>query len=160
LWFVGGGPPMLPGAGYNSNYEIVQTPTHVAILAEMGSAIRIIPLDRRPHLTESTRQWQGDSRGRWEGDTLVVETRNFNDRVQFRGSTDQLRLTERFRRVSGEMIMDEVTATDPATWVTPWTAEVPMRKMDELLYEFACHEGNRGLENILKGARAVETFER
>jgi hypothetical protein len=161
LWFPVGGPPMLPNIAYNSNYEIVQTPTSVGILAEMGSAFRIITLDGRPHVNSNIRHWQGDSRGRWEGDTLVVETTNFNDQVdspsartQFGGSRANLRLVERFRRVGSDLLMYQFTAEDASTWVESWTAEVPMRKLDGLLYEFSCHEGNRGLENILKGARA------
>jgi hypothetical protein len=157
LWFQVGGPPMLPGVGYNSNYEIVQTPTHVAILAEMGFALRIIPLDGRPALPAALREWQGDSVGRWEGDTLVVETTNFNDKVVFRGSSRRaLRLVERFRRDRVDRIMYQFTADDPSAWTAPWTAEVPMRPLDGRLYEFACHEGNIGLENILRGARATD----
>ena len=102
------------------------------------------------------RQWQGDSRGRFEGDTLVVETTNFNDKVQFRGSGEHLRLIERFRRVDRDTIIYQFTASDSTSWTDSWTAEVPMRRLDELIYEFACHEGNRGLANILSGARAVE----
>ena len=154
--FPVGGPPMLPGVAYNSNYQIVQTPTHVMIHAEMGSAIRIIPLDGRPHLPGSIRHWSGDSRGRWQGDTLVVETTNFNDKVRFRGATASLQLVERFRRVTRDMIMYEFTATDPDTWTESWIAEIPMRRLGAQIYEFACHEGNYGLANILKGARYEE----
>jgi hypothetical protein len=157
LWFQVGGPPMLPGVGYNSNYEIVQTPTHLVILAEMGFSVRIIPLDGRPHLPATLRDWQGDSVGRWEGDTLVVETTNFNDKVIFRGSSRaRLRLVERFTRVNAGQIMYRLTVEDPDTWTAPWTAEVPMRPLDGRLYEYACHEGNIGLENILRGARYTE----
>ncbi len=159
LWFQVGGPPMLPGVGYNSNYEIVQTPTHVVILAEMGFSVRIIPLDGRPHLPGTLRDWQGDSVGRWDGDTLVVETTNFNDKVVFRGSTrEQLRLTERFTRVDADRIIYRFTVDDPGTWTAPWTAEVPMRPLVGQLYEFACHERNLGLENILRGARYIDTL--
>jgi hypothetical protein len=157
LWFQVGGPPMLPGIVYNSNYEIVQTPTHVMIHAELGSATRIIALDGRPHLTPHNRQWQGASRGRFEGDTLVVETTNFNDKVQFRGSGENLRLVERFRRVDHDTIAYRFTASDPSSWADAWTAEVPMHRLDALLYEYACHEGNRGLANILTGARSTES---
>jgi hypothetical protein len=156
LWFPVGGPPMLPSIVYNSNYEIVQTPSHVMILAELGNAVRVIPLDGRPHLSSGIRQWHGDSRGRWDGDTLVIETTNFNDKVQFRGSSEHLHLVERLRRTDGDTIMYEFTASDPTTWTAAWTAEVPMRRLDGLLYEYACHEGNRGLANILSVARAVE----
>ena len=156
LSFLVGGPPLVPGVGYNSNYEIVQTSQFVAILAEQGYLFRIIPLDGRPHLNPNLRQWHGDSRGRWEGDTLVVETTNFNGKAPLRGSGQQLRLVERFQRTGADLLMYHATAEDPATWVGSWTMEVPMRKLDGLLYEFACHEGNRGLENILKAARATD----
>jgi hypothetical protein len=160
LWFQVGGPPMLPGIVYNSNYQIVQTATHVMIVAELGNAIRVIPIDGRPRLPDAIRQWQGDSRGRWEGDTLVVETSNFNDKVQFRGATNQLRLVERFARVDRDTIMYTFTASDPTSWTDSWTAEIPMRSLNELMYEFACHEANYGLANILKGARAEESSSR
>ena len=159
LWFPIGGPPLLPGIGYNSNHQIVQTPTHVVVYTEMGSAVRVIPLNGGPHIPDAVRQWQGDSRGRFEGDTLVVETTNFNDKVQFRGSSQNLHLIERFKRVDRDTIIYQVTASDPMSWTDAWTAEVPMRRLDELLYEFACHEGNRGLANILSGARAMERIE-
>jgi len=156
LWFPVGGPPMLPGLGYNSNYEILQTPEHVTILAEQGYSFRAIALDGRPHVSQNIRLWQGDSRGRWDGDTLIVETTNFNNKVEFRGSRENLRLVERFRRVDADTIMYEFTAEDPTTWTDSWRAQIPLRKLDGFLYEFACHEGNRGLVNILKGARAME----
>jgi hypothetical protein len=159
LWFQVGGPPLLPSIGYNSNHQIVQTPTHLVIYSEMGSAVRLIPLDGRSHLPGEVRQWQGDSRGRFEGDTLVVETTNFNDKVRFRGASENLRLVERFRRTDRDTIMYQFTASDPTTWTDSWTAEVPMRRLDELLYEFACHEGNRGLANILSGARVLEQIQ-
>ena len=157
LWLSIGGPPMLPFV-YNSNYEIVQTPTHVAIRSEQGGSFRAIPLDGRPHLPDSLRQWQGDSRGRWEGDTLVVETTNFNDKRDVRGSTDRLRVVERFSRVDHDTLRYEFTAEDPTTWTAPWSAEAPLRRMDGLLYENACHEGNYSLGNILRGARFVESL--
>ena len=119
LWFSIGGPPMLPFV-YNSNYEIVQTPTHVAIQSEQGGSFRTIPLDGRPHLHDTLRQWQGDSRGRWEGDTLVVETTNFTDKRDVRGSTDRLRVVERFRRPDRDTLLYEFTAEDPTTWTAPW----------------------------------------
>lgn len=157
LWFPAGGPPLLPSISYNSNHQIIQTPTHVLIYTEMGPAVRIIPLDGRPHLRDRLRQWHGDSRGRFEGETLVVETTNFTDQTQFRGSGENLRLIERFQRVDRDTIRYQVTANDPTSWTDSWTAEVPMRRLDGLLYEFACHEGNRGLANILSGARAIES---
>ena len=159
LWFAVGGPPMLSGIVYNSNYEIVQTPDYVLVLAELGNAVRIIPLDGRPHVAGAIRQWQGDSRGRFEGDTLVVETTNFNDKVQFRGSSEHLRLVERFKMSDRDTIVYAFTATDPTSWTDSWTAEIPMRRFDGRLYEYACHEGNRGLANILSGARTVEKSE-
>ena len=156
LSFPPAGPPMLPGMLYNSNYEIVQTPSHVAIFAELGSTVRIIPLDRRQHLRETLRSWHGDSIGRWENETLIVDTTNLNEKREFRGATERLHLVERFRRVSADLILYQFTVEDPATWAKPWTVEVPMRPLPELIYEFACHEGNYGLANILKGARFVE----
>jgi hypothetical protein len=156
LQFGASGPPLLPDPAYNSNYEIVQTPTHLVIFAEMGSSTRIIPLDGRPHSGATIRSLRGESRGRWEGDTLVVETTHFSNNREFRGSTANLRLIERFRRVSADLILYEFTAEDSATWTAPWTAEIPLRPMKEAIYEFACHEGNYGLTNILKGARFVE----
>jgi len=156
LWFPIGGPPLLPGIGYNSNHQIIQTPTHVVIYTEQGGAVRVIPLNGRPHVPDSVRQWQGDSRGRFEADTLIVETTNFNDKVQFRGSSQDLRLIERFKRIDRDTLMYQVTASDSTSWTDSWTAEVPMRRLDEMLYECACHEGNRGLANILSVARAVE----
>jgi hypothetical protein len=155
LWFSIGGPPMLPFV-YNSNYQIVQTPTHVGIVSEQAGSFRTIPIDGRPHLNAALRQWQGDSRGRWEGDTLVVETTNFTDKRDVRGSTDRLRVVERFSRADDNTLLYQFTAEDPSTWTAPWAAEVPMRRLDALLYENACHEGNYGLANILKGARFVE----
>ena len=156
LFFPHAGPPMLPGLLYNSNYQIVQTPSHVVILAEMGSSVRVIPLNRRQHLGEALRSWHGDSIGRWENDTLVVDTTNVNEKLEFRGATANLHLVERFRRVSADMILYQFTVEDAATWPKPWTVELPMRPLQERIFEFACHEGNYGLVNILKGARFVE----
>src|SRR5262249_32189824 len=142
LTFPIGGPPMLPGIAYNSNYEIVQTPTHLMIFAEMGSSTRIIPLDGRPHIPASLRLWHGDSRGHWDGDTLGVETTNFSENRPFRGSAATLHLIERFRRLTSDTILYEFTVDDSTTWTKPWTVEVPMRPLKEQIYEFACHEGN------------------
>ncbi len=149
------GPPMLPGA-YNNNYQIVQTPGYVMILVEMLHDVRIIPLDGRPQLPQTVRQWEGSYRGRWEGDTLVVETTNFTDRTAFQGSSENMRLTERFTRVSEDTILYRFTVDDPATWTRPWSAELPMNKAIGPLFEHACHEGNYGLYNTLAGARAEE----
>ena len=149
------GPPMTPG-GYNNNVQIFQTPDHVVLLNEMNHNARIVPLDGRPAI--DLPQWTGDSRGHWEGDTLVVETGNFLRETSFRaGSTDaNLRLTERFTRVSPGVLMYEATIDDPTVWSRPWTYEVPMTWNDQPVYEYACHEGNYGLYNILAGARVSE----
>jgi hypothetical protein len=152
---AGAGPPML-FAGYNSNYQIVQSPGYVMILVEMIHDVRIIPLDNRPQPHSNIRQWMGISRGRWEGDTLVVETTNFNGKNPFRGSSENMRVIERFTRVSDETIVYKFTIEDPATWSRPWTAEVPMAKTQGPIFEHACHEGNYGVTNTLAGARAEE----
>ena len=149
------GPPMLPGA-YNNNYQIVQTPGYVMILVEMLHDARIIPLDGRPHLSQNVRQWEGSYRGHWEGDTLVVETTNFTDKTAYEGSSENMRLTERFTRVDEDTMLYRFTVDDPATWRRPWSAELPMKKTIGPLFEHACHEGNRGLYNTLAGARAEE----
>jgi hypothetical protein len=154
LWPTAG-PPMLPG-GYNNNYRIVQGPGYVMIIVEMIHDARIIPTDGRPHLPKHVRQWMGDSRGRWEGTTLVVETTNFTDKTAFRGSGEHLRLIERFTRSGPDEILYQFTVEDPASFTRPWSAELPMRRMDEPLYEYACHEGNYGMEGILSGARTDE----
>jgi hypothetical protein len=150
------GPPILP-SGYNNNLQIVQGAGYVMILVEMIHDARIIPLDGRPHVSKNVRQWIGDSRGRWEGDTLVVETTNFTDKTAFRGSSENLRVVERFTRTAEDAIMYKFTVEDPATWSRPWSAELPMKKSAGPLFEFACHEGNYGLYNSLSGARAQET---
>ena len=149
------GPPML-NAGYNANFHIVQSRDHVMILIEMIHDARIIPLDDRPRPPDATRQWMGLSRGRWEGDTLVVETTNRNDKISFRGSSDQMRVIERFTRVADDRILYTFTVEDEATWERPWTAEMPMQRTRGPIFEHACHEGNYGLFNILAGARAEE----
>ena len=154
LWPTAG-PPMLPG-GYNNNYQIVQAPGYVMILVEMIHDARIIPLDGRPHVPQNIRQWMGDSRGRWEGNTLVVETTNFTGKTNFRNSGEKLRLVERFTRTAPDAIAYEFTVEDETSFVRPWTAKLPMRKTEGPLYEYACHEGNYGLEGILAGARAEE----
>jgi hypothetical protein len=149
------GPPMLP-PGYNSYVQIVQTPGYVVILQEMIHDARVIPLDGRPHAPRSVRFWLGDSRGRWEGDTLVVDTTNFSDKTNFRGSRENLHVVERFSRVDDTTIRYQFTVEDPTTWTAPWSAELPLAKDKGPIYEYACHEANYGLENNLKGARAVE----
>ena len=150
------GPPMISGA-YNNNVQIVQTPGYVVILNEMVHNARIIPTDGRPHGTIP--RWTGDSRGRWDGDTLVVETVNFKRETSLSGSSAATHLVERFTRVDPKTIRYEFTVTDPTTYTRPWTAVMPLRAIDELLFEYACHEGNYALRGILAGARAQEKAE-
>ena len=147
------GLPMVPSA-YNNNVHLFQTPDHVVLLIEMTHTLRVIPLDGRPHGT--LRQFVGDSRGRWEGDTLVVETKNFHRLTSVRGSTPEARLIERFTRVGLGAIRYEFTVEDVETWARPWTAQVELLRTDEPLYEYACHEGNYSMAGILAGARAEE----
>jgi hypothetical protein len=149
------GPPMLPTA-YNNNYLILQGPGYVAILTEMIHDVRMIPLDGRPHIPANIRQWIGDSRGRWEGNTLVVDTTNFTDKTTFSGSDENLHLIERFTRTSENTILYEFTVDDPTAFTRVWKGEVPLSKAPGPIYEYACHEGNYSMENILKGARAQE----
>jgi hypothetical protein len=144
------------GAGPYSYYQIMQTPGYVAVISEAFHDARLIPLDGRPHVPERIRQWNGDSRGRWEGDTLVVETRNFSSKSFFRGATDGLHLVERFTRTAPNRLTYRVTVADPTTWVAPWTAEVPLKRMDQPIYEFACHEGNYSIVGMLRTARLEE----
>ena len=151
----GSGPPILPTA-YNNNTRIVQAPGYVTILVEMGHEVRVIPLDGRPHLPQDVRQWQGDSRGHWEGDTLVVETTNFTDKTAFRGSSENMRLTERFTRLDPETLLYQFTVDDPSTFTKPWTAEIPVTRTPGPLFEYACHEGNYGMAGALAGAREEE----
>jgi hypothetical protein len=154
LWPVAG-PPMVPGA-YNNNYQIIQSPGYVTILIEMIHDARIIPLDGRPHLPSNMRQWMGDSRGHWDGTTLVVETTNFSDKTNYRGATQNMKLTERFTRVSPGEIRYEFTVDDPAAFTKPWTVQIPMTKAEGPIIEYACNEGNYGMAGILSGARAQE----
>jgi hypothetical protein len=154
LWPTAG-PPMLPSA-YNNNYQIFQGPGYVAIFVEMIHDVRLIPLDGRPHLPSNVRPWMGDSRGHWEGETLVVETTNFSKETRFRNTTENMKLTERFTRTGPDTIMYQFTVEDPQTYTRPWTAEVPMMSAEGPLFEYACHEGNYGMEGLLAGARAME----
>ena len=156
------GPPLLPG-GYNNNVQIFQTPDAVALLIEMNHDVRFVPLDGRPELTDGIRQWMGSSRGRWEGDTLVIDTRNFTDRTasfaltgSAWGSAGELHLEERFTRVDGDTLLYEFTVNDPASFTRAFSGRMPMNHSDLPLYEYACHEGNYGMENLLRGARAEE----
>ncbi|MXY18342.1 MAG: hypothetical protein F4Y57_15490 [Acidobacteria bacterium] len=144
------------GSGPYTFYQIVQTPTHLAFINEAFHDTRLIPLDDRPHLPEQIRQWNGDSRGHWDGDTLVVETKNFSPKSYYRGSTDGLHLVERFTRSGPDTLTYRVTLTDPDTWEEPWTVEVPLQRREQAIYEFACHEGNHSIEGMLKTARIEE----
>ncbi len=150
------GPPLLPGP-YNNNIQIVQTKDYVVIASEMIHDVRIVPLDGRPHAPGAIRNWFGDARGRWEGDTLVVESTNFGDKTATRGTDKSLHLIERFTRVSGDMLDYQFTIDDPSAFVKPWTVSLPMSRLDERIYEYACHEGNYGMEGMLKSARATES---
>jgi hypothetical protein len=150
------GPPFAPSA-YNNNIQITQTKDYVVVMTEMVHDARIVPLDGRKHLPTSVRPWYGDSRGHWEGDTLVVETTNFSDKNLYRNATPNLKLVEKFSRLDADTLIYEFTLNDPATWATPWTGRVPLEKLDGVIYEYACHEGNLGMEGILKGTRAEES---
>jgi hypothetical protein len=144
------------GAGYNSYYQIVQSPGYVAIIHELGHEVRIIPVDRREHVGSQLRQWLGDSRGHWDGDTLVVETTNFSAKSTFNGSSRSLHLVERFRRVGQNTLNYEFTVSDPTVWTRPWTVMIPLKGTEDKIYEYACHEGNTGMEGILSGHRMDE----
>ena len=155
---------MMPGF-YNHNYLILQTPDYVAIVVEMIHDVRIIPLNGHSHLSSTVQQWLGDSRGHWEGNSLVVETTNFTNKVQRRhgafplvvfGGDEQLRLVERFTRIDANTIDYQFTVTNPTVWTAPWTAAIPMTTLEGSLYEYACHEGNYSVPNSLAGSRAEE----
>ena len=156
------GPPMLPPS-YNDILQIFQTPDYVVIFQEMSNNNpRIVPMDGRPHLPDTIRLWPGDSRGHWEGETLVVETTNFSQKAQYhrnfryRGSSAAVRVVERFTRVAADRIHYEFTVDDPTSWESAWVAQVPMVRTDKLMFEYACHEGNHGIPNILSIARNLE----
>jgi hypothetical protein len=163
---VRGSVPRLPG-GYNNHLQIVQSPDYVVIEMEQSHDARIVPLDGRPHLPPTIRHWMGDSRGRWEGNTLIVDVTNFTDKAPFRGSFENLHLVERLTRVDANTISYEVSVEDPTTFTKPWKAEFPWTKLDALvggvdgvqvprMFEYACHEGNYGLEGQLRGSRAED----
>jgi len=154
LWTTAG-PPMLPGP-YNNNFQIVQTRDRVVILNEMIHNARIIPLDGGPHVAGNVRQWSGDSRGHWDGKTLVVDTTNFSDEYSFRGSDRNLHLIERFTRASPDTLLYEFTIDDPTAFTKPWTAQIAVTRAKGPIYEYACHEGNYAMTDILAGARAAE----
>jgi len=152
-WAIAG-PPMTPGV-YNNNVQFIQTRDAVVIFNEMIHDARIVPMDGRPH--GGMRRWMGDSRGRWDGRTLVIDTINFSDRTSFRGSDEHLHLVERITPLDANTLDYQFTADDPSVWTSAWTARFPMRRIRERIYEYACHEGNlRSVEGILRGARAQE----
>ncbi len=148
--------PMLSGPNDNNELQIVQGPGWVVLLHEINHDTRVIPTDGRPHLPQSIRQYQGDSVGHWDGNTLVVDTTNFMDLANFRGSGEKLHLIERFTRTAEDTVLYQFTVEDPETWSKPWTAEVPMVRTEGPVYEWACHEGNTMISTILNGARVAE----
>jgi hypothetical protein len=168
IWWDSEGPPLTPMNAYNSNFQLLQNQGHVVILMEMIHDARIIPLDGRPHLSRSIPQLLGDSRGRWEGDTLVIDTTNFRDKADFidptsftdktdyRGTGPNVHLVERLTRVDADTLLYAYTVEDPTTWTRPWTAQQVVTKIPSPIYEYACHEGNYGMAGILSGARAEE----
>jgi hypothetical protein len=149
------GPPLTPG-GYNQNMQLVQTKDHVILVTEMVHSARIIPLDGRPQLNGSLRQWSGEARGHWDGDTLVIETTNFKEQRGWRGATANMKLIERLTRLDANTLEYKYTVIDPDTWSSPWTASIPLRLADEQMYEYACHEGNYAMPHILSGQRAAD----
>jgi hypothetical protein len=148
------GSPRL-GAGYNSYYQIFQNPKVVSVEMEMAHDARMIPLDGSPHLPSNVKEWLGDSRGHWEGDTLVVDTTNYKAGA-FMTASEQLHVTERFTRTGPDVLQYQVTVDDPVTWTKPWTVMIPLKHSKEAMYEYACAEGNYGLQGILAGARAED----
>jgi hypothetical protein len=148
-------PPYLPTI-YNNNFQIYQSPGYVVIAPEMIHSARIIPLDSRPHLDSRIRVWNGDSRAHWEGDTLAIDTTNFSPKSEFMGAHDTLHLTERLTRVGPEILNYEFTVNDPTMWTAPWTAMIPLKHKNEAIYEYACHEGNEAIPNMLRGHRYEE----
>ncbi len=144
------------GAGYNSYYQVFQSRDHVVVYMEMNHDARVIPLTGRPHVGDDVRLLHGDSRGHWEGDTLVIETTNYSPESNFRGARDNLHVVERLTRVGPRTLNYEVTLNDPTMWTAPWTVEIPLKRSEDLVFEYACHEGNIGMEGILSGHRAEE----
>ncbi|HIG43233.1 MAG: hypothetical protein ABGY96_21885 [bacterium] len=143
-------------AGYNGYFHIVQNANHVVVIQEMAHEARIIPLDDSAGLDDNTRQWTGDSRGRWEDDVLVVETKNFSAKSNFRGSSDNLQLVERFERVSQEVLRWDITVNDSTHWTSPWTVSMLLSQSEEPIFEYACHEANYSMKGILRGHRLLE----
>jgi hypothetical protein len=145
------------GAGDLAYYQILQTPGYIVFFMETGDEARIVPLDGRPHLPDRIRQWKGDSRGRWDGDTLVVDTTNFSPKSNFMGSSSGLHLVERFTRVAADTIDYQMTIADDTVWTRSWTALVPLKRTSARLYEFGCHEGNAEImRGMLSAARVDE----
>lgn len=154
IWWQSAGPPMLP-VPYNDNVQFIQTRDVIVILNENMHDARVVPMDGRPH--GSIRQWMGDSRGRWDGDTLVVDTTMFSNKTSLRGSDENLHIVERFTRIDADTIEYQFTAEDPTVWIRPWTAALRMHRTTDPLYEFACHEGNsRSMEGLLRAARTMD----
>ncbi len=149
------GPPMTPSA-YNNNMQLFQTADHVVLVTEMVHTVRIVPLDGRVGLTLDVRQWSGDSRGYWDGETLVIETQNFAEKRRWRGTTESMHLVERLTRVDADTLLYEFTVTDPEIWTSSWTVEVPMRLNSQPMYEYACHEGHYSMALMLAGRRSEE----
>ncbi len=149
------GPPITPAA-YNQNVQIFQTEEHLVLMTEMVHTVRVIPINGQPHLDDRVQQWSGDSRGRWEGDTLMVETKNFDPARGWRVTTEDMTLVERFRRVDDGSLEYEFTVNAPQTWESPWTANLLMVKNELPMFEYACHEGNYSMPQMLGGARALE----
>jgi len=145
-----------PYGPLTENYQIVQTRDSLAIVVEHNHETRVIPLDGRPHLPPGVRQWLGDSRGHWEGDTLVIDTTNFSGKTNFKGSDESLHLTERLTRTGPDTLTYRFTVDDPTAFTAPWTGEYPFISSKDKLFEYACHEGNYGLAGVLAGARADE----
>ena len=149
------GPPLSPG-GYNQNMQVVQTKDHVVMVTEMVHTARIVPLDGRPRLNDQIRNWSGEARGHWEGDTLVIETTNFKPERGWRGATGNMKLIERLTRLDAGTLDNRYTVIDPDTWTSPWTASIPLRLSDQPSYEYACHEGNHSMQGILSGQRTAD----
>ena len=147
--------PIQPGF-YNQYFQLFQTSEHIVILHEMTHDALIIPLDGRPHVSSSIRQWHGDSRGHWDGASLVVETRNYSENTTFQGSGSNLRLVERFTRIDQNTLRYEYTVHDPESFSSPWSVELPMKRTELPIYEYACHEGNLSMPLLLRGARVQE----
>jgi hypothetical protein len=155
IYWAHEGPPILP-TGYNSNLQIVQAPQTFVVIPEMMPVARIVPLDGRAKVGAAIRGYRGDSRGRWDGDTMVVETSNYSEKTAWRGASENMKVTERFTMVSPTTIRYQFTVEDPATWTRPWSGEYEMTRIEGPLFEYACHEGNYGLPTILRGARLAE----